>query len=416
MRIKVISLIVVMIIVLSVCSFTDGNLKQFDGYNYTRPTMISLPDGTLFSVYPASNLVNAVGEQWMMSADIYKSVSTDNGSTWSAPEIILNRGLDWGIYGCASLVFDSSNGTLFCAFGKYYSMNDCYLNIIHSHDMGLTWSLPPPPIEPEPLTPQTKPVSPPSTSVLPSAPGIDSGGLLPPPPPIEPEPLTPQTKPVPPPSTSVLPSAPDGTDRGSLPPPPKIIQVDLEPVSKDVLLPDGKMQVTKPIPSSLMSVEKKVSDGTGFVQKINLDGEIEYYLNGKKLSQSEFDVMINQMWKAGINPAIAFSGGSYELTKEQRDKIIEDYAIGNNLVDPDSPDYENELPEGVNEQSLCMALWDDTIGYIPLETTINTEKNTLEVYISCFGKYAIIVIPECVEIEQNYELIYDWVIFYYSRY
>jgi hypothetical protein len=78
--------------------------------------------------------------------------------------------------------------------------------------------------------------------------------------------------------------------------------------------------------------------------------------------------------------------------------------------------YENELPEGVNEQSLCMALWDDTIGYIPLETTINTEKNTLEVYISCFGKYAIIVIPECVEIEQNYELIYDWVIFYYSRY
>lgn len=57
--------------------------------------------------------------------------------------------------------------------------------------------------------------------------------------------------------------------------------------------------------------------------------------------------------------------------------------------------YDKELPEGITEDMLCIALWDEkTKAYAPLEFNIDTIKNKVTAYITHFSRYTLLAIPK----------------------
>lgn len=142
MKLKLLSIALILIIVLPLCAFTDGNLVSPSDYDSSiGAIMARMNNGEIFAVVMAGN--NTPDYGWHAEDTvIQKTTSTDNGSTWATPEILVNKGTDWGCGGGVSLVYDSSNNTLFCAFTHFKNYNDNQIYIMHSYDYGNTWSTP----------------------------------------------------------------------------------------------------------------------------------------------------------------------------------------------------------------------------------------------------------------------------------
>jgi hypothetical protein len=55
---------------------------------------------------------------------------------------------------------------------------------------------------------------------------------------------------------------------------------------------------------------------------------------------------------------------------------------------------EDDLPEGMNEDTLCIAFWDkDTGTYVPIDGVLDTEANTITALIGHFSRYTVLSLP-----------------------